>query len=237
MVTKRLTEAYVAGVDGCHAGWICAIAEAGNNALRACSVYVTDSFKDLIEATKTCAAVSVDMPIGLSRDGLRSADTEARRMIGPRRSSVFPAPPRALLAAEGDYRMLNVLAKSIRAGISQQTYNLLPKIREVDAAITPALQARIRESHPEVSFCALNGDCLADAKRTAPGQRTRLALLEGVFGAPVAGMRPPHGAAQDDLYDALVLAWTASRIARGEARTLPAHPDTDERGLRMEIVY
>jgi predicted RNase H-like nuclease len=177
------------------------------------------------------------MPIGLSPDGRREPDFEARRMIGPRRSSVFPTPPRALLTVEGDYWALNTLARSLRAGISQQTYNLLPKIREVDSVMTPELQARVRESHPEVSFCALNGDCLPDAKRTAAGQQARLHLLERVFTDPVTELRPPRGAALDDLYDALVLTWTAARIARNEARTLPSHPARDERGLRMEIVY
>jgi len=47
----------------------------------------------------------------------------------------------------------------------------------------------------------------------------------------------PAGAARDDLYDALVLAWTATRLARGAAARLPAEPEGDGRGLRMEIVY
>jgi predicted RNase H-like nuclease len=103
--------------------------------------------------------------------------------------------------------------------------------------MTPALQSRVRECHPEVSFCALNGDCLQHAKRTRDGQRQRLDLLERIYGPSVRDLRPPPGAALDDLYDAAVLAWTAARIARGEAQTLPANPPLDTRGLRMEIVY
>jgi predicted RNase H-like nuclease len=194
-------------------------------------------FTSLIEATSECAAVCVDVPIGISRDGRRRADTEARRFIGPRRSSVFPPPPRALVSAEGGYWELNALARSIRAGISRQTYNILPKMREADALITPNMQARVRESHPEVSFCALNGDCLPHAKHTREGLERRCRLLQGVYGDAAREWRAPRGASLDDLYDAAVLAWSAARAVRGQAQTLPAAPEMDERGLRMEIVF
>ena len=45
------------------------------------------------------AAVAIDIPIGLAPAGPRRADIEARGQSGPRRSSVFPAPARAVLAA------------------------------------------------------------------------------------------------------------------------------------------
>jgi predicted RNase H-like nuclease len=182
-------------------------------------------------------AISVDMPIGFSADGWREADALARRFIGPRRSSVFPPPPRALLAAEGDYPALNGLSKQIRTGLPKQTYNLLPKMRELDEVMTPALQQRVRETHPEVSFCALNDDCLRHAKRSHEGRRERLQLLMRVYGPIAATWRAPRGAALDDVYDAAVLAWSASRVARGEAVSMPSKPVLDARGLRMEIVY
>ncbi len=40
----------------------------------------------------------------------------------------------------------------------------------------------------------------------------------------------------DDIVDALVGLWTAERILRGEAVTLPANPPCDELGIRMEMV-
>jgi predicted RNase H-like nuclease len=233
----HLIEAPVAGVDGCRGGWLCVAITPNLAGAAHVTIDVYSQLKELIEATSDCAAVCLDMPIGLSVDGLRTADREARRVIGPRRSSVFPPPPRALLTVGDDYPTLNALAKAIRAGLSRQTYNLLPKMREADAALTPALQARVRESHPEVSFCALNGDCLRWPKRKREGQAERRALLAKVFGPAVRDWLPPPGAALDDLYDAAVLAWTASRVARGEAISLPVVPEYDEGGLRMEIVY
>ena len=235
--TKPLTEALVAGVDGTRGGWICVVARAGTAVLELRGVEQFSGFQELTEATSRFMAVGVDVPMGFSEDGRRAADYEARRFIGARRSSVFPPPPRALLTADGDYWALNAMARGIRAGISRQTYNILAKMREADRVMTPSLQERVREAHPEVSFCALNGDCLRHAKRTAAGKQERLALLAGVFGPGVSEWRPPPGAALDDLYDAAVLAWTAGRIARGEERSLPAEPPLDARGLRMEIVY
>ncbi len=234
---KPLTKALVAGVDGCRSGWIYVVVEAAGSKLEFRQVGLAASFDWLIEAINQCSGVCIDMPIGFSDDGVRQADIEARRFIGPRRSSVFPPPPRALLTADGDYWALNALSRSIRAGLPKQTYNLLPKMREIDAVMTPGLQERVRESHPEVSFCALKGEHLRHAKRGREGARERLALLEGVYGELVREWRAPRGAAMDDLYDAAVLAWTASRVVRGEARTLPSEPARDGRGLRMEIVY
>ena len=41
----------------------------------------------------------------------------------------------------------------------------------------------------------------------------------------------------DDIQDAIAALWTAHRLARGEAKSLPEHPPTDSTGLPMRIVY
>jgi predicted RNase H-like nuclease len=201
-------------------------------------VRVVPDFAALIEATAACATVAVDIPIGLSEDGRREADFLARARIGPRRSSVFPAPARLLLAAS-TYPEANALSRSaLGKGLSAQAFNILPKIREADDCMIPAMQSRITESHPEVSFWALaGGRPLLHAKRRPEGRAERLRLLETAHGPGIRDLTPPHGAAWDDLYDACVLAWTASRIAAGTAVHLPAEPQRDVRGLHMEIVY
>jgi predicted RNase H-like nuclease len=138
----------------------------------------------------------------------------------------------------GDYAQLNAASKAIRAGISRQTYNILAKIRDADRCMTPALQARVTESHPEVTFRAMNGNQpLAHSKKTAAGRAQRLALLERVYGPAAAPLTLPKGAAWDDLYDAAALTWTALRVANGIATHLPEQPERDARGLGMEIVY
>ena len=138
----------VAGVDGCAAGWLYVLAEAkGPGLLALRGMGLAEDFPALLEATAACDAVAVDVPIGLSADGHREADYAARRCLGPRRSSVFPPPARALIGMEGGYWELNAASKAIRAGISQQTFNILGRSGMPTAAMTPALQARVTESH------------------------------------------------------------------------------------------
>jgi predicted RNase H-like nuclease len=229
----------VAGVDGCRGGWIVAVAEAkgGSHALLDARVFPT--FKGMLAATAACAAVAVDIPIGLSGDCPRAADRAARRFLGRlRSSSVFPAPLRCVLAAK-DYVNACVLSQAACGRkLSRQAFNILPKIGEADDALAPADQSRLRESHPEVSFAALNhGRAMQHNKKTPAGRSERALLLTALFEAEASSFAVPSGAARDDLYDACVLTWTASRIARGESASLPTEPQVDARGLRMEIVY
>ena len=227
----------VAGVDGCKGGWLLVRANASGQ-LRIEDISIVSTFRELIAATAECAAVAVDIPIGLAAHEPRAADGEARKTIGPRRSSVFPAPMRAVLAASTYDEAGALSLAACGKKLSKQAFAILPKIREADEAMTPPLQERVREVHPEVSFWALNSyQPLEHAKLKRDGAAERLRLLTPAFQDDVASMDVPRGAKRDDLYDACAAAWTAGRIAYGAARRLPAEPPRDERGLRMEIVY
>ena len=84
----------VAGADGCREGWVCVTARSqGKGRLALVEVVVVADIEALMGISRACAAQALDIPIGLSPDGRRQADYEARRRIGPRRSSVFPTPP------------------------------------------------------------------------------------------------------------------------------------------------
>jgi predicted RNase H-like nuclease len=199
----------VAGVDGCRGGWI--VAWGGG-------VQVLPMFAHIVSLRFDL--VLVDIPIGLLDAGPRHCDMEARALIGARRSSVFPAPSRSLLRS-----------RRYAGQCSVQLWNILDKIREVDAAMTPALQRRVREAHPEVSFALLNGGPLRYPKKRPEGDAERRALLRPLFG----DLPPVPGAATDDVLDAHVLLWSARRVAGGEARVLQSR-ERDGRGLRCEIV-
>ena len=101
------------------------------------------------------------------------------------------------------------------------------EIREVDAAMTPALQRRMREVHPELVFASLSpaGRGLAASKKTEQGHRERVALLPAALAAaaPSRAGRPFPAAevALDDYVDALAALVTAGRLARGEASGVP----------------
>ena len=106
---------------------------------------------------------------------------------------------------------------------SAELHALLRKIREVDALA--AADARIFEVHPEVSFAALAGGQALPSKKTWDGLLQRRALLSaaGLAIPDPVGEASRRGAA-DDIVDAVACAWTAARIARGEARSLPDPP-------------
>lgn len=233
----------VVGVDGYRGGWVAAAWDVDVDHL---ALRVHASFAELLAAHDEAAVIGVDMPIGLPDNAPRACDRLARQLLGPRRASVFSAPCRALLGVS-DYAAALALSRRLTGrGLSLQTFHLLPKIAEVDAALQAglAMQGRIAEVHPELAFTALNGGVpLAHAKRRPEGFAARRALLaaalpHGAVPAVRSAIRMlAPGAAPDDVLDALAVAWSANRVARGTATRLPATPEHDATGLRMEIVY
>lgn len=232
----------VVGVDGCRGGWL-AVALRIAEGVSSVAVAVYPRFDELLAAYPDAEAVAVDMPIGLWESGrarLRPCDAVARRRLGKRAACVFVPPTRAMLRAES-YAPLRP------QGLSVQAYHLIPRIRELDALMTPALQARVWESHPELSFAAMAGTPLSVPKRTPEGQAVRLEWLQRAFGEEVAPVRgawnplsPPFPravAAIDDLLDAWALAWSALRHLRGESELCLGEPGYDARGLQMAIRF
>lgn len=229
---------YVVGVDGCPGGWIVVAYDEGAGSIEAAR---HRSFAEVLAAYPDAARIGVDIPIGLGEGVPRRADTEARRVLGPRRSSVFPAPDRRVVEA-ATYEEAGRLSRELTGrGVSVQAFGIYPKVADVDRCLTPALQDRVVEVHPEVCFWALAGRPMAFPKRTAEGFAERRALLAAEFGVAIPERRetaraaPPAG--PDDLLDAIVAAWSAWRDALGIAGRLPAVPEVDGRGLRMEMVY
>ena len=85
----------------------------------------------------------------------------------------------------------------------------------------PLLGGRIVEVHPEASFRELDGAPLAHSKKTEEGIRQRSDLLEEAGIHLPRGLADLSGVAVDDVLDAAVVAWTASRYATGRARSVP----------------
>ncbi|MBA7649254.1 hypothetical protein ES703_57049 [subsurface metagenome] len=240
----------VAGVDGCKAGWFVAIASAMNESGRTDTpcvfelkrFLVAGTFAEVLSETSDCQLACVDIPIGLS-DGKkpRECDVAARKLLrGPRASSVFPAPIRPCLSAQ-DYETASKISFE-RTGkkLTKQTFALMKKIREVDDLMTPELQNRVREIHPEILFWALNGQKPIESnKKTVPGQAQRHNLLQRIFTDidSILVRAPVSGCAMDDALDAVVAAWAAGQAVIGKAKTLPEEPQLDSKGLKMEMLY
>jgi predicted RNase H-like nuclease len=203
------------GVDAARGGWIAVALVDG----RFEDAVLERRFPGVIERFADADMFGVDVPIGMPELGARRrADVEARTVVGGRRSSVFFTPSRAALEAP-TYRD----ARSVAPSTSAQGWALRTAILDV-ARID---DKRVREVHPEVSFAVLGGAPLAFAKRTWNGQHERLTLLRRA-GITIpkrldAGLVPV-----DDVLDATVAAWTATRIARGEHVTIPSDPAPGE---------
>jgi predicted RNase H-like nuclease len=228
--------ALVAGVDGCRSGWVVAVTAATGPA-PILSIEVIDHIDQVFERVRSgeLVAVGLDMPIGLPAGGRRACDDLTRARLGPRRSSVFPTPPRAVLGATDHPEALRRSRAIDGRGISIQAFNLLPKIAEVDAAIDPTLTAAVVEAHPESAFAELAGAPLLTTKRTAEGKAERFALLAEPF--PCSGellAARERGAAADDVLDAAAAAWSARRWAAGTALVL-GDGSVDARGLPMRV--
>ena len=232
---------WVAGADGCKRGWFRASRETKTGELR---FDVFGSASDLLRAAPSPRVLGLDIPIGLPEKGVRACDLEARALLGARKSSVFPAPIRAALRAATREDASRITAERDGRRVSTQAWGLYPKILAVDSLLVTSgeARARIREVHPEVCFWAWNeGESMRAAKKTQAGRRQRRQLAANWLGADaLTRARRLHLArdvADDDILDAIAALWTATRIAEGRARTLPATPPVDSTGLRMEIVY
>jgi predicted RNase H-like nuclease len=228
------------GVDGCKAGWFAATLEQDSRGYRWVRGEVARGFRDVLELSRDCAAIAVDIPIGLSDCEHRICDMLARRRLGARSSSVFPAPVRAVLAARS-YEDANQTSRQHSGkGLSKQSWAIVPKIADVDDAMSPAFQRRVIEVHPELCFWALNGSApLANRKRSPEGASEREELLSACLGGDivqVALSRAGRGVAADDVLDSLAAAFTAGRSAAGQFERLPPDPPLDARGLRMEMI-
>jgi predicted RNase H-like nuclease len=230
----------VTGVDGCRIGWVAATQKLQSGE---CSIAVYPSFAELLAETRDSEVIAVDIPIGLGDSAPRPTDVSARRFLGPRASSVFPAPCRASLAGT-HYESASALSFAASGKkLTMQTYAIIPKIREVDSALRSDVtaQERIVEVHPEVSFAVLNGDQpMSNAKKRSAGKLERLALLPTQFQSAFAAARPRwlhKHVATDDILDALVALWTAGRVRSGSARSFPPPPLVrDGVGLPMRIL-
>ena len=226
------------GVDGCAAGWLVVWAEAGSHRVAA-SLLATIAELALDDPA---ALTAIDIPIGLHHNGPRPCDQEARLLLGSRRSSVFPAPVRSVLQARSYKEACELSFQAQGRKLSKQTYNILAKIRAVDALLQAqgSLSQRLVEVHPELSFQQWNnGIPMAHAKKKAEGHHQRLQLVEprfpGAF-AKIRGRYKRREVADDDILDALACLWSAERIASGNHLHVGQPGQIDACGIPMQIL-
>jgi predicted RNase H-like nuclease len=232
---------WLAGADGCPAGWMVAFARPVGGEVR---TRIVPHFAAIADAPEAPVVIAVDMPIGLPQrigPGGRGPERAVRALLGGRRASVFPVPSREAVYAPTyrDACRVALATSDPPRQVQKQLFMIAPRIREVDRALRsdPALAARVFETHPELAFWRLNGDRpLAYPKKVKPGLALRRQLLiDAGFAAAAVEAPAPKGAGPDDLLDALACAAMARRIHAGIARSFPDDPQRDDYGLPMAI--
>jgi len=229
----------VIGVDGCRGGWVAMVWDIERGEIVP-EIHLT--LADLIAAHEKAGAIAIDIPIGLNDTGTRRCDLEARRLLRPTRaSSVFPPPPSDILHAATHAEAVVLSRNLIGKGVPIQAFAIFGKMQEANDLVTPEMQDRVVEMHPEVSFCMLAGYPMIHRKAGQTGYEERRALLEAATGISLPDRKTAftwaRPAKPDDLLDAAVAAWTARRVADGTAGRLPVDPEYAPSGHRMEMVY
>lgn len=230
------------GLDGCKAGWfMVGLDEEGEGAFG-----ILEHIDELEAYLSDATVALIDIPIGLRgrHPHERRCDKLARGLLAPRRhSSVFPAPSRCALDSE-DYREASERNRACTGrGLTKQTFNIVRKIREVDAFLRGSeLRGKLREMHPEVALWALNGErAMEYPKRGTEGFEERMAVVSrycpnarDIVELALTQHKRKY-VARDDIVDALVGAVTAR--FHPVLRRLPEQPEFDDEGLPMEIVF
>jgi predicted RNase H-like nuclease len=226
-----LPYAVVAGATPCGPGWLVASAKVQGRTFAPEEPAFVPSFVEVLDTRPAFAVIAVNAPIGYLDEtvvGGRRCDREARALLGPRGSSIQSAPVR--VSADRDLELRGEHLDAI-------TIALLPRYREVAAEMTPFRQRDVYEVHSDLCFYQMNGEQpVASTKNSEQGSTDRRGLLirslpdvTRILDADVVGASPTH------LLDAAAFLWTARRIFQHAAIRIPADPEWDETGLRMEI--
>ncbi|MCU1669035.1 MAG: putative hydrolase [Blastococcus sp.] len=222
----------VLGVDGWRRAWVGALLEGR-----------TVTLLDLPDVASVLAVpdvelIAIDMPIGLSDNGVRVCDVAAaQRLRGlGAGGSVFATPVRAVLATD-DYAEARALSRAVTTpprAPSAQAFQLVGAIRELDEALGDAPGDRVVEVHPELAFRALDPG-VRDRKGSARGTVQRLRALRSVMDVEEALAAAPRGIPAVDALDACAAAWSARRITNGRGECVGE--GTDARGRPMRICW
>lgn len=241
------------GVDGCPCGWF----SVGFSRSGEYEFKTFPTFRCLLDHYRAATLILVDIPIGLptGSEG-RICDKEARKKLGKRGSSVFPAPTRSTMEHVAQHPDDYKGAKSAAMGssgksISKQTFAISHKIADVDDALLNYGGGRVfnvREIHPEVLFWAFNNRnamTFRKKERGGKGIDERIRVLEQVEPRTRAIYDKActkflrKDVARDDILDALVAAVTA-RLGSEQIQKFPMgleESPTDGRELPMEMVF
>lgn len=226
------------GVDGCKGGWITAVLTNGNLTLKR-----YETISAILSDYPDFGSFLIDMAIGLpSSAEEQRPDGIAKKLLGPRASTIFPIPCRqaVIAASENEQKLANM--KIMHKSLSKQTTAIIPKIKELDEYLLAHAEYQnvIKESHPEVCFLRLNSQVLMSKKSETSGMEERKKVLvrycKAIEDISPVELSKKLECRPDDILDAICMAVTADLDQQGKTETIPEQPQKDEKGLLMRMV-
>ena len=231
-----------AGIDGCKAGWMLITFTEGEEKYQ-----VLRSDDELKAAFEYYDRIFIDMPIGLEdEEYTRECDRLLRKELGAEYApSVFSPPIRPALEAPSYVEANMIIFEYTEKKLSLQAWNITPKIKTIDSLLRthPEFKEKVFESHPELLFQELNGGMIFQKKNLKKGIRHRLELIKDL--EPIADdffrdIKEEYRRAEvgeDDIVDAMALAYVAKKSERDGIKTIPKIPELDSEGLTKAIHY
>jgi len=238
VVAKAMPYKMLGGVVPCPGGWLILPARLAAVTVIVEEPMVCKTLIEVLEFKPKFEAAAIYAPVGFEDEPTgpyRPCDLEAREMVGwPRLAAIKPIPSRAALRAKTREE-----AKELEPWLTNDDFRRWKWIREAEQEFQPFHQRNWFAAHPDLSFYVLNGDKPLKSSPYQPeGVYERMNLIKsklpGVEDAVTA--TPPAGASQFHLLQCAGLLWTARRAAGRAVNRLPADPNWDTAGLRMEMV-
>lgn len=231
-----------AGIDGCRLGWILVTFDEGEEKYQ-----ILETEEQLAAVFQEYDRIFIDMPIGLEEEEYtRECDALLRKELGSDYApSVFTPPIRPALHAPSYVEANMISFDYTEKKLSLQAWNIVPKIILVDKLLREdkSLADKVFESHPELLFQKLNGGMIFQKKNLKKGIRHRLELLREE--EPIADdffreikeeyRRVEVG--EDDIVDAMALAYYAKQSVKKGIKTIPEEVPVDSEGLPKAIHF
>lgn len=232
------------GIDGCQSGWVISYKDNHNS----WKFDIFSTIKNFWSKFSHAELILIDIPIGLRDKGSepRLCDKAARKYLTrSRSSSIFPTPCRASLYVDSYIEANQINRKITGKGLSKQTWNITPKIKEVDILLRNNYEIvnKFIESHPELCFAALSdNNPMKNYKKTEHGIKERLKIIESFCKNPIQILNEVMGQFSkkelsiDDILDAWILAISGSK-GLSNLRFLPKNFEYDSEGLPMRMAF
>lgn len=219
------------GVDACRSGWCVVVGDSIPNVILVPHLMKA---RDLFEGSDL---ILIDMPMGLpDQYHPRTVEAKARKLLPQKSSSIFGVPSRGAVYASSYREAKSINLKEIGKSISIQSWNIVPKIKELDQFLKNC-HVPIYEAHPELCFHFLQKENHSiPSKKSLEGVQMRKDILKQwspelvqVYHKAIANYKRVE-VAKDDILDAMILWTTAQLTIQNQLHSLGSQYD------RMDIL-